>query len=195
MTTLSTKRRRQMFIIDSNKDCQYCNMWKAYGCQEDNAALDKISVPPGSFGRWNVKECNRLLKLLYLDEISIKEFKEMFTEAGMDYNQVEHCCGCAGCYESKTHTCPDFDMIDDDLEENRPDCKIADPIYCNICNNNKERGKYGVFLNKDGKRCVDDEPSVSAIWLCEKHFEISEKQLESDDGTSDDDVLTKHIGT
>ncbi len=61
---------------------------------------------------WNAKECHRLLKLLYLDEISIKEFKKMFTEAGMDYNQVEHCCGCAGCYKSKSHTYPSAIPLD-----------------------------------------------------------------------------------
>ncbi len=102
--------------------------------------------------------------------------------------------------------CPDFGGEDLKKEvENRPDCKIADPVYCDICSNkNKERGKYGVFLNKDGKMCIGNEPSVSMIWLCEKHFEISEKQLlllESDDGgggsgasSSDEDVLRKHIG-
>jgi hypothetical protein len=139
-STSSSTKRRQKFIIDSNKECAYCNMWKNYGSEENNATLDKIGVPPGS-GRWNVKECNRLLKLLYLDEISIEEFKEMFTDAGMDYNQVKHCCGCAGCYESKTHTCPDFDIEDLD----RPDCKIFDPMYfCDICG---RPAKYGDIVS------------------------------------------------
>jgi hypothetical protein len=45
---------------------------------------------------------------------------------------------------------------------------------------------------------MDDKPSVSMIWLCKKHFEISEKGLElaaAKEATDDDnDVLAKHIG-
>jgi hypothetical protein len=74
--------------------------------------------------------------LLYLKRISIKEFKEMFTKVGMDYNQVEHCGGCAGCYDDEkekelgngyygyTHACPDFHHEDDGGYK----CKINDCI-------------------------------------------------------------------
>ena len=67
-----------------------------YGSEEDNAMMEKLRRPGSNY---DGKEIHRLLKLLYLDEISIKEFKEMVTDAGMDYNLIEHCYGCAGCYE------------------------------------------------------------------------------------------------
>jgi hypothetical protein len=186
MLTLSTSTKR--FIIDS-KDCEYCNEWKAYGSEEDNAMLDKIGVPPGS--GWNAKECHRLLKLLYLDEISIEEFKKMFTDAGMDYNKVEHCCGCAGCYKRKSHTCPDFDI--EDLVD-RPDCKIFDPIYfCDICG---KPAKYGDISTPDEivtGILNEAKKGKSYDWLCKKHFNRREKQL-FELKTSDDDALAKHIG-
>lgn len=193
MSTSSTKRR-QKFIIDS-KDCEYCNEWKAYGSDADNALMEKLSS-----SYWNGKECHRLLKLLYLDEISIEEFKEMFTDAGMDYNQVEHCCGCAGCYKRKSHTCPDFDIEDLD----RPDCKIRDPIYfCDICGKPAKYGDITLWneLNDGGgsssnNMAVDrrgEEEEQRYDWLCKKHFNMREKQL-FELKTSDNDVLVKHIG-
>jgi hypothetical protein len=195
-TKRKTKRKvqqqhRQPKLIDA-KDCQYCKTWMDYGSDADNAMLEKISSSDPS---WNAKECHRLLKLLYLHQISIEEFKAMFTAAGMDYNYVEHCCGCAGCYESESHKCPDFGMSEEEDEDsttntNNHVCKICDPIYCYICG---ESAEYEGFLNKDEKICMDDEPYVSTIWLCKNHFEISEKQLESAEA-SDNDVLAKYIG-
>lgn len=68
-----------------------------------------------------------LLDLLYDEKITIPEFQAYFIENGMDYNKVEHCCGCAGCYEPEPNSpCPDF-------ESYPPRCRIRDPMYCNIC--------------------------------------------------------------
>jgi hypothetical protein len=47
MTTASSstkKKKQQKFIIDS-KDCEYCNTWKNYGSDEDNATMEKLKRP------------------------------------------------------------------------------------------------------------------------------------------------------
>jgi hypothetical protein len=136
--------------------------------------------------------------LLYLKRISIKEFKEMFTEAGMDCNQVEHCCGCAGCYKSKTHTCPDFDADPATFPGgDRPDCKILDPTYfCDICGKPAKYGDISTPDEIDTGILNEAKKGKSYDWLCKKHFEMREKQLqfELEDEASDNDSLTKHVG-
>ena len=99
-------------------NCEYCNIWMKYDTDEYNETIKNIPSSPN----WNVRECFRLLKLLYMNKISIGQFKEGFKAAGMDYNKVEHCCGCAGCYKSRTHQCPDFNY------EGEHDCKLTDGL-------------------------------------------------------------------
>lgn len=148
--------------IPSN--CEYCKLWMNYGSDEDNTRMEKLRNPGSD---WDGKECHRLVKLLYLKKISIEEFKEMFTKAGMDYNFLEHCGGCAGCYDEKetelgdgyysySHRCPDFN-------HEGGSCKISDLfVYCCVCGiSNHEAKELWGFTTSDG----DD------FEFCERHFD------------------------
>jgi hypothetical protein len=92
-----------------------------------------------------------LLDMLYDEKITIKEFKAYCVENGVDYNAVEHCCGCVGCYEPEPNSpCPDF-------ESYPPRCQIRDPTYCKIC---------GIYASIG---YLDNEDDKNPFWVCDVH--------------------------
>jgi hypothetical protein len=101
-----------------------------------------------------------LLDMLYDKKITIPEFKEYCSKNGIDYEQVEHCCGCAGCVDVEEGSlCPDF--------ENEK-CKIIEPKYCHICGKKAEMGYP--LTDKDNR-------IVEMFWACHDHS--GDKKLES----------------
>jgi hypothetical protein len=185
---------------DIARGCSYCNTWINYGSDEDNALMDKLKKQSG-LTDWDGKEAHRLLKLLYLKKISIEEFKELFTKAGMDYNQVEHCGGCSGCYNEKeidlgnchygySHACPDFNHENDGGHK----CKIHDCIstwFCCVCGignceMNDGEGLYGFPVS-------DREEDLMS---CERHYnhpitrEIEEKYYEDNNEAKEVIIIT-----
>jgi hypothetical protein len=139
-------------------DCKYCETWMNYGTDKEELGPEPNNITPD----WDIKKVHMLLKLLYLGDITIEQFKKEFTKAGMDYNIVEHCCGCAGCYddtseeEVETHSCPDFNESGGGEHE----CKIRDPVYCNICG---QKAEIGYPMTDDNGK------EVFTFWTCEKH--------------------------
>ena len=154
-------------------NCEYCNLWKKYDTDEYNEMIKDIPSSPG----WNTKELVRLLKMLYMDKISIGQFKERLKAAGMDYNKVEHCCGCAGCYRSRTHKCPDFGS-------EGHDCKLIDPKYCEIC---KQKAEIGYPMTDKNDKIV------YMFWACEKHANDPKLEDMLRKGDSYDDILNDFV--
>jgi hypothetical protein len=114
-----------------------------------------------------------LVDLLYDKIISIEQFKDYCTENGIDYEAVEHCCGCAGCYDPEEgSSCPDFEGSE---------CKIVEPKYCALCGQKAEIG-YPM---------TDDDKDVFTFWVCDKH--AGNKKLEKDlrKGTPVDFIIKK----
>lgn len=108
-----------------------------------------------------------LVDMLYDEKISIPEFKNYCLDNGFDYEEVEHCCDCAGCYG---------------YESNDQYCKIVDPKFCHICG--KRAGAGYPLTNGKGKKVV-------TFWACEEHIgnETLEAQLRR--GTTISTIIKK----
>src|SRR5687768_13113169 len=108
-----------------------------------------------------------LRDLLYDKIIDIDQFKDYCTQNGIDYEQVEHCCGCAGCYDLEDgSTCPDFECSN---------CKIVEPKFCNICG---EKAEIGYPMTDE------NDLEVFTFWTCEKHGYDKKLEKELRKGTS-----------
>ncbi len=117
-----------------------------------------------------------LVEMLYDRKISISEFKEYCTKNGIDYESVEHCCGCAGCYDpTESGICTDYDY------DHLP-CKIIEPKYCNICGQGADIGFP--FVDKNGK-------VVFTFWTCPTHASDKELEDELNKGTSVEWIVKK----
>ena len=115
-----------------------------------------------------------LLIILYDKKITIPEFKEYCDENGLDYNNIEHCCGCAGCYDPQDlDSCPNSEYYD---------CKIVDPKFCNICGHKAEVG----YPLED-----ENDKVVYTFWTCLIHSQDKKLENELRKGTPVERIVAK----
>ena len=125
----------------------------------ERKTIQEMMNDPVRLGHLNHGKRVILRMMLYDRKITIPEFKEYCEINYIDYNNFEHCCACAGCYEPDEHDpegsqCPDYDV------ENKPPCQIMDPNFCAIC------GKPATI----GYPLEDkDDKVVEMFWTCEDH--------------------------
>jgi hypothetical protein len=113
-----------------------------------------------------------LLDMLYDRKITIEEFKDYCTNNGLDYNEIEHCCGCAGCYDPEEGSpCPDFEY------EN---CKIRKFKLCNICG---LKASMGYLLTDENNK------EVLTFWTCKKHSNDPKLEYALSKGTSIESII------
>jgi hypothetical protein len=119
-----------------------------------------------------------LLDMLYDGKITIPEFRAYCIENGLDYNNVEHCCGCAGCYEKQE--CSPYP--DDENDETNYQCQIRDSVFCNICG---QKGKIGYPLTDDNNK------EIMVFWACDKHADDKKLERELKKGTPIEKIFKK----